>query len=66
MVASTTSAEGVQHLRRHTPGWRVGTGLPVSLPPGQYAVTDEQSDGENSYLVLDETFRVRKRSVHDG
>ena len=50
-------------ITKYTPAWALGTGLRVSVTPGTYSVTSEQTLNGICYLTLGEAFRVRKGDV---
>ena len=45
-------------LKKFTPAWKIGTGLPDSLPPGQYRVTSENCVDGVAYILLENAYRV--------
>ncbi len=45
-------------LKTYTPAWKIGTGLPDSLPPGQYHVTGEDCVDGVTYILLNNAYRV--------
>lgn len=54
-----TAAPSERVLDEYTTAWELGTGLPVSLPPGRYAVTRAESRAAERFLLLDDAFWLR-------
>ena len=52
------NTERYLQLKTYTPAWKIGTGLPDSLPPGQYRVTGENCVDGVAYILLENAFRV--------
>ena len=46
-------------LTRYTMAWSVGTGLQVSLVPGEYRITGYDDVSGQRYLYLNETYHCR-------
>ena len=55
----TASFERIWAVDRYTQAWAIGTGLPVTLAPGNYRITGEDQIGSNVHLRLDDTYRLR-------
>ena len=60
-------AAGTLRLSAYTDAWRLGTGLPESLPPGEYAVAGSRLTPHGTVLELACGSRIRlpfeRRSV---
>ena len=50
-------------LERYTPAWAIGTGLRVTLAPGDYSIGGEERVGEVNFVRLDDAFRVDAREI---
>ena len=62
MVSATRSgSQRICNFRYYTPAWEIGTGLQVSLAPGQYRVTSEEVRDGVEYFCLNETYRIEVR-----
>jgi len=46
-------------------GWALGTGLRVSLPPGEYVITGEETFHGARFFRLDNKYRVAARDVKE-
>ena len=55
----TVSFERIWAVDRYTRAWAIGTGLPVTLAPGNYRITGEDQIGSSVHLRLEETYRLR-------
>ena len=53
------SAAGTLRLHGYTDAWRLGTGLPESLPPGDYAVAARRLTPHGTVLELSGGYRIR-------
>ena len=53
------SAAGTLRLSAYTDAWRLGTGLPESLPPGEYAVAARRLTPHGTVLELAGGYRIR-------
>lgn len=60
MRTSTTSHAT---LSKHTLAWRIGTGLPHTVPPGTYEVTGLHSSQGKTFLELDHRTRIEMQAV---
>jgi hypothetical protein len=58
MSATRTNSQRICNFRYYTPAWEIGTGLQVSLAPGEYEVTSEEVRDGVRYFCLDETYRI--------
>jgi len=45
-------------FKQYTSAYRIGTGLKVSLPPGEYSITGEEFLDGVLYFRLNETYRI--------
>ena len=45
-------------FQHYTLAWEVGTGLQVSLAPGEYVVTGEEQNNGILYLRLNDSYRI--------
>ncbi len=50
-------------LKFYTPGWKMGSGVPISLAPGTYRITNQSRVGGVTYWDLDGIYRVDSRRV---
>ena len=71
MTPTLDDAAGLLRLRSYTDAWRLGTGLPSSLPPGEYAVTGRRLTPHGLIVEVIDRYRVRlplpkHRSVQDS
>ena len=65
MSASPSEPSRIHTFRHYIRAWEMGTGLPVSLEPGEYRVTGEELLNGVRYLRLNDTFRVDVRDLSD-
>ncbi len=63
MIQHSSESGQFCSITKYTPAWALGTGLRVSVAPGTYPVTCEQTFDGICYLTLGEAFRVRKGDV---
>ncbi len=63
----TTHSQLRQHRFRtvdhYAKAWRLGTGLPVALTPGQYRITGEDRMNGVVYYRLNDMYRVDSREL---
>ena len=59
MTPILDEAAGLLRLRSYTDAWRLGTGLPSSLPPGEYAVTGRRLTPYGLIVEVVDRYRVR-------
>ena len=58
MPAAKSEADHFITLQRYTHVWEVGTGLKVSLAPGKYRVTGEETVNGLVFIHLDGGYRI--------
>ena len=58
MGSSRPESEHFCTFRHYTLAWEVGTGLQVSLAPGEYRVTGEEQFNGIRYFRLNDAFRI--------
>ena len=59
MIPTLDDSAGLLRLRSYTDAWVVGTGLPSSLPPGEYAVTGRRLTPHGLIVEVLDSYRVR-------
>ena len=59
MTPILDDAAGLLRLKTYTDAWRLGTGLPSSLPPGEYAVTGRKLTPYGLIVEVVGSYRVR-------
>ena len=65
MSASQSNSNRTHIFRHYIRAWEMGTGLPVSLEPGEYLVTGEEQFNGVKYLRLNDMYRVDVRDLSD-
>ena len=63
MIQRAPEPQSTCTFERYTPAWALGTGLRVSLAPGEYRITGEEQLNGVRYLWLNERFRVDAREL---
>lgn len=64
MIAPYSRNIGVSfRLEQYTHAWALGTGVPVSLPPGHYHVTGETETAGVRYFEVNRRYRVDSRKI---
>jgi len=63
MIQAAADSPQTCITRYYTKAWAIGTGLRISLPPGQYVVTGEELFEGSVYLQLNDRYRVEARDV---
>ncbi len=58
MVSTRPNSERLCTFQEYTLAWEVGTGLRVSLAPGDYRVTGEEESNGRHYLRLNDVYRI--------
>ncbi|NNJ26757.1 hypothetical protein [Alienimonas chondri] len=59
MTPTFDESAGLLRLQSYTDAWRLGTGLPSSLPPGEYAVTGRRLTPYGLIVEVVGSYRVR-------
>ncbi|QDT17272.1 hypothetical protein [Alienimonas californiensis] len=59
MTPILDDSAGLLRLKTYTDAWRLGTGLPSSLPPGEYAVTGRRPTPYGLIVEVVGSYRVR-------
>ena len=59
MTPTLDDAAGLLRLCSYTDAWTLGTGLPSSLPPGEYAVTGRRLTPHGLIVEVLDRYRVR-------
>ena len=59
MKPTLDASAGLLRLSGYTDAWRLGTGLPSSLPPGEYAVTGRKLTPHGLIVEVVGLYRVR-------
>ena len=65
MSATRPESEKLCIFRHYTPAWEMGTGLRISLAPGEYRITGEENRNGIRYFRLNETYRVDLNDIVD-
>ena len=65
MSATRPESERICIFQHYTRAWEMGTGLRVSLAPGEYRITGEENLDGVRYFRLDETYRVDVSNIVD-
>jgi len=63
MPAANSEADRFCTFQRYTQAWQVGTGLKVSLAPGKYRVTGEETVNGLVFIHLDGGYRIDAREL---
>ncbi|MEM9701168.1 MAG: hypothetical protein AAF907_01840 [Planctomycetota bacterium] len=59
MPPQLDQSAGTLRLRTYTDAWKIGTGLPSSLPPGEYAVTDRRLTPHGLIIEVIGGYKIR-------
>ncbi len=63
MIQPVSSRPRTCITRYYIQGWALGTGLRVSLPPGRYEITGEETFQGARFFRLNNKYRVAARDV---
>ena len=63
MPTANSEADRFCTFQRYTHAWQVGTGLKVSLAPGKYRVTGEETVNGLVFIQLDGGYRIDAREL---
>ena len=53
-------------LEFYTPGWKMGSGIPISLAPGTYRITHQSQVAGVTYWDLEGMYRIDSRRVEQA
>ncbi len=66
MIPRNQDSQRVFKIHRYTLAWAIGTGIRVSVAPGEYRVTGEDSLNGIRYIRLEERYRIDLMDVHEA